>query len=51
MPSMATVALGQIAEKEGDRAKARDYYARFLKYWKDGDIDRDKVQDALKKAQ
>ena len=43
--------LGQIAEKKGDRAGAREYYGRFLKYWKDGDIDRDKVQDALKKAQ
>ena len=41
--------LGQIAEKQGDRAKAREYYGRFLKYWQDGDIDRDKVQDALKK--
>jgi cytochrome c-type biogenesis protein CcmH/NrfG len=42
--------LAQIAERAGDRARARDYYARFLKYWKDGDIDRDKVADALKKV-
>ena len=42
--------LGQIADRAGDRAKAREYYGRFLKYWKDGDIDRDKVQDALKKT-
>jgi tetratricopeptide (TPR) repeat protein len=42
--------LGQIAERSGDRNKAREYYGRFLKYWKDGDIDRDKVQDALKKT-
>ena len=41
--------LGQLAEKQGDRVKAREYYGRFLKYWKDGDLDRDKVQDALKK--
>jgi len=41
--------LGQIAERAGDRAKAREHYGRFLKYWKDGDIDRDKVADALKK--
>jgi hypothetical protein len=41
--------LGQIAEKQGDRTRAREYYGTFLKYWKDGDIDRDKVQDALKK--
>ena len=37
------------AEKQGDRAKSREYYGKFLKYWKDGDIDRDKVADALKK--
>jgi hypothetical protein len=42
--------LGQIADARGDRAKAREYYGRFLKYWKDGDIDRDKVQAALKKV-
>ncbi|MEO7133658.1 MAG: tetratricopeptide repeat protein, partial [Vicinamibacterales bacterium] len=41
--------LAKIAEKQGDRVKAREYYGRFLKYWKDGDIDRDTVQDALKK--
>jgi hypothetical protein len=41
--------LGQIAEKQGDRAKAREYYGKFLRYWKDGDIDRDKVADALEK--
>jgi len=41
--------LGQIAERSGDRAKAREYYGRFLKYWKDGDIDRDKVAEALRK--
>jgi serine/threonine protein kinase/tetratricopeptide (TPR) repeat protein len=42
--------LGQIAEKNGDAARARDYYSRFLKYWKDGDLDRDKVADAIKKT-
>ena len=40
--------LGQIAQRRGDRARAREYYGRFLSYWKDGDIDRDKVQEALK---
>jgi tetratricopeptide (TPR) repeat protein len=43
--------LGVIAERQGDRAKAREYYGRFLNYWKDGDIDRDKVAEALKKTQ
>lgn len=27
----------------------REHYARFLTYWKDGDIDRDKAADARKK--
>ena len=43
--------LGAIADRQGDRAKAREYYGRFLKYWKDGDIDRDQVAEALKKTQ
>jgi Fe-S oxidoreductase len=42
--------LGQIAERAGDRAKAREHYQRFLSYWKDGDIDRDKVAEAIKKT-
>jgi eukaryotic-like serine/threonine-protein kinase len=42
--------LGQIAEQQGDAAKAREYYKRFLSYWKDGDIDRDKVAEAIKKT-
>jgi eukaryotic-like serine/threonine-protein kinase len=41
--------LGQIAERQGDRAKAAGYYRRFLQYWGDGDIDRDKIADARKK--
>jgi serine/threonine protein kinase/TolB-like protein/tetratricopeptide (TPR) repeat protein len=42
--------LAQIAEKTGDTAKAREHYLRFLFYWKDGDIDRDKVAEAIKKT-
>ena len=42
--------LAQIAEKTGDAARAREHYRRFLFYWKDGDIDRDKVADAIKKT-
>ena len=41
--------LGQINEKQGNRDKARDFYRKFLEYWKDGDIDRDKIADAQKK--
>ena len=42
--------LGSIAERKGDRARAADHYRRFLRYWGDGDIDRDKVADARKKT-
>jgi len=41
--------LGQIAERRGDRAKAREYYQRFLDHWGDGDIDRDRVVEAKRK--
>ncbi len=38
--------LGQIADRQGVRAKAGASYRRFLQYWADGDIDRDRVADA-----
>jgi len=41
--------LGQIADRQGDRAKAAAAYRHFLEYWADGEIDRDKVADAQKK--
>jgi serine/threonine protein kinase/Flp pilus assembly protein TadD len=41
--------LGQLAEKRGDRAKAAEHYRKFVDYWKDGDIDRDKVTEAIRK--
>ncbi|HKW02839.1 MAG TPA: protein kinase [Vicinamibacterales bacterium] len=41
--------LGQIAERRGDRDKAREYYRRFVGYWGDGDVDRERVADARKK--
>jgi tetratricopeptide (TPR) repeat protein len=41
--------LGEIAFRQGDRAKAKNCYERFLKYWADGDIDRDRVADARRK--
>ena len=43
--------LGQIAERQGDVARARQHYARFAKYWKDGDLDRAQVEEALRKSQ
>jgi tetratricopeptide (TPR) repeat protein len=41
--------LGQINERKGDRAKASESYRRFVQYWGDGDIDRERVADARKK--
>ncbi|MGD9905583.1 MAG: protein kinase [Vicinamibacterales bacterium] len=42
--------LAAIAEGAGDAAKALDYYRRFLTYWGDGEIDRDKVEIARRKV-
>jgi eukaryotic-like serine/threonine-protein kinase len=42
--------LGQISERNGNRAKAAEYYRRFLNYWGDGDIDRERVAEARRKA-
>ena len=41
--------LGQIADRQGERDKARAFYRRFVDYWGDGDMDRDRVADARKK--
>jgi tetratricopeptide (TPR) repeat protein len=41
--------LATIAEAAGDAAKTADYYRRFLGYWGDGEIDRDKVAIARRK--
>ena len=41
--------LAAIAEESGDAAKAVEYYRRFLGYWGDGEIDRDKVEIARRK--
>ncbi|MBZ5560013.1 MAG: protein kinase [Acidobacteriia bacterium] len=41
--------LGQISERKGDGARAREYYGRFVKYWGDGEMDRERVADAKKK--
>ena len=41
--------LGQIAERRGDIAKARQFYQRFVDSWAAGDIDRAEVALAQKK--
>jgi tetratricopeptide (TPR) repeat protein len=38
--------LGEIAEQQDDRQRARDHYKRFLDHWGDGDIDREQVEHA-----
>jgi TolB-like protein/tetratricopeptide (TPR) repeat protein len=41
--------LGQILERRGDAAGARRQYAHFLDLWRDGDLEREWVQEAEKK--
>ncbi len=41
--------LGRIYEQQGDTAKSHDAYRRFVNYWKDGDLDRDRIAEAQKK--
>ena len=41
--------LGKIAEQEGDKTKAREYYRKFLDLWKDADPGLPEVADARKR--
>jgi tetratricopeptide (TPR) repeat protein/TolB-like protein len=41
--------LGQISERRGDRAKAAEYYRRFVQYWGDGELDRARIAEARRK--
>ena len=41
--------LGKIHENRGEMDKAREYYRRFYEYWKDGDMDRERVAEAKSK--
>ena len=41
--------LGRIYEQQGDMTKARESYQRFVGYWNDGDLDRDRVTEARRK--
>jgi serine/threonine protein kinase/tetratricopeptide (TPR) repeat protein len=41
--------LGKIHENRGDMEKAREYYRRFYEYWKDGDMDRERVEEVRSK--
>jgi tetratricopeptide (TPR) repeat protein len=41
--------LGLIAEKQGDRARAREQFGKFLEIWKDADKGLPEVADAKKR--
>jgi tetratricopeptide (TPR) repeat protein len=41
--------LGKIHEKRSEMEKAREYYQRFVDYWGDGDMDRERVEEARRK--
>lgn len=41
--------LGRLYEQQGDAVKAREAYRRFVGYWKDGDLDRERVAEAQRK--
>ena len=43
--------LGKLHEQRGDKNAARDHFARFAEYWKNGDTDRDAVAYAARAAQ
>ncbi len=42
--------LGKIHENRGDMEKAREYYRRFYEFWKDGDLDRERLDEARGKS-
>jgi tetratricopeptide (TPR) repeat protein len=41
--------FGQIYERRGDAARAREQYRRFVELWGDGDLERGWVEDARRK--
>ncbi len=38
--------LGRIHQQRGEAAEARRYFERFLELWQDGDLDRERLQEA-----
>ena len=41
--------LGKLHERGGNSAQAREAYRRFVGYWKDGDLDRERIAEAEQK--
>jgi tetratricopeptide (TPR) repeat protein len=41
--------LGTLYEKRGETVKAREMYQRFVRYWGDGDLDRDRIAEARRR--
>jgi len=42
--------LAQIHERRGDTGTARELYRQFYELWRDGDIDRERVEEAKRKS-
>ena len=42
--------LGQIQERRGDSQEAQTHYRRFIEFWKEGDLDRRRVEEAESKV-
>jgi tetratricopeptide (TPR) repeat protein len=41
--------LGKIHENRGEMEEARKYYRRFYEFWRDGDMDREQVEEVERK--
>ena len=41
--------LGKYHEEEGNQAEARRYYQKYLDYWGDGQLDRERIQEVKAK--
>jgi hypothetical protein len=42
--------LGRIHDKRAEKERAREDYGRFVEFWKNGDLDRERVHEAQNQA-